>query len=270
MTRDSQTADTGLAVLGGIGIGAALMYLLDPDRGTARRAHIRDQLASTARSSGDALDVAARDLRNRTRGLVAETRARLTPEDVTDEVLVGRVRAELGRVVSHPGSVIVTASEGNVTLSGPILVSEVDRLLESTSRVRGVRDVISRLEVHESAEGVPGLQGGIEREGGRGPLRQENWSPTERLLVGAAGGILALWGARRHDALGTTLGLAGIAMLSRGATGTPLSDLAGGTVEVARERLRDASDVVSERGSPPATNFTSDAPGAGGVEAGAW
>ena len=43
------------ALLGGIGIGAALMYLLDPDRGRRRRALVRDKAVHFARVSGDRL-----------------------------------------------------------------------------------------------------------------------------------------------------------------------------------------------------------------------
>ncbi len=33
-----------LSLLGGIGLGAALMYMVDPDRGKRRRALVRDKL----------------------------------------------------------------------------------------------------------------------------------------------------------------------------------------------------------------------------------
>jgi hypothetical protein len=37
-----------------------------------------------------------------------------------DAVLAERVRTELGRLVSHPGAIIVTATQGRVTLSGAV------------------------------------------------------------------------------------------------------------------------------------------------------
>ena len=33
----------GVALIGGVGLGAALMYIFDPDRGGRRRALIRDK-----------------------------------------------------------------------------------------------------------------------------------------------------------------------------------------------------------------------------------
>ena len=227
MMRASNAGDTGLAVLGGIGIGAAAMYLLDPDRGARRRAELRDQLVSTANTLGDAFDTTTRDLGNRARGMAAETRARLTPEDVTDDVLVGRVRAALGRVVSHSGSIIATASGGEVTLSGPVLASEVDELLITVRKVRGVQDVVDRLEVHELADSVPGLQGGTHRTGVTSGLRKENWSPSARLLVGTLGSALAVSGLQRRGGIGTALGVLGLALLSRSATNTEVRKLVG-------------------------------------------
>ena len=42
MTKES-------ALIGGAGLGAGLMYLLDPDRGKRRRALVRDQAARSVR-----------------------------------------------------------------------------------------------------------------------------------------------------------------------------------------------------------------------------
>ncbi|HUF26854.1 MAG TPA: BON domain-containing protein [Gemmatimonadaceae bacterium] len=148
----------GLALLGGVGIGAALMYLLDPDRGARRRALARDKATHLLAETRESVTARSRDTANRLRGFAAEARARLTPEDVSDAVLVGRVRAELGRLVSSSRSIEVTATHGMVTLQGEILADEVDELLRAVRRVRGVHDLVSQLEVHQTAEGVPGLQ----------------------------------------------------------------------------------------------------------------
>ena len=161
-TNGSSRAGGVLAMLAAVGAGATLMYLLDPDRGARRRAMLRDRVGSSLRTAEERLVTTRRDLANRARGTLAETRARFTPEDVDDQVIVGRVRAELGHHVSHPGSIEVTSEETVVTLSGPVLADEVDRVLAVTRKVRGVRDVVSRLEVHEHAGSVPGLQGGSE------------------------------------------------------------------------------------------------------------
>ena len=67
----------GLLVLGGIGIGAGIMYLLDPDRGRTRRAHLKDQAVGRASDAGHAIGSKARDIRNRAQGVVAESKSLL-------------------------------------------------------------------------------------------------------------------------------------------------------------------------------------------------
>ena len=59
----------GLGALGA-GIGAGLMFLLDPQMGKRRRAVFRDKTVSFRRQASAAIDKTARDLRNRTYGTV--------------------------------------------------------------------------------------------------------------------------------------------------------------------------------------------------------
>src|SRR2546423_7524759 len=113
----------GLTLIGGIGLGAGLMYVLDPDRGRRRRALVRDKVARVINKTRDATGKTLRDTRHRARGLVAGARSLLKREQVSDEVLIERVRSKMGRVVSHPHSIGVTADRGRVTLRGPILES---------------------------------------------------------------------------------------------------------------------------------------------------
>ncbi|HYE71833.1 MAG TPA: hypothetical protein VEF04_00825 [Blastocatellia bacterium] len=61
-----------LPVLGGIGMGAGLMYILDPDRGRTRRALARDKMKSAVNRTGRAISSKTRDLTNRAQGVVAE------------------------------------------------------------------------------------------------------------------------------------------------------------------------------------------------------
>src|SRR5204862_5989594 len=136
-------------VLTAAGIGAGLMYLLDPDQGGRRRALVRDQLVSAANRTGDAADATSRDVRNRARGVVASLRSRLeSEEDVSDDVLRERVRARVGQVVSYAGSIEVSVADGRVTLQGPVLADDVARLLRRVRAVRGVTDVQCELDVH--------------------------------------------------------------------------------------------------------------------------
>jgi gas vesicle protein len=72
----------GIGMLfGGIGIGALLMYLFDPDRGRGRRAKLNDQLTSKVNHLKEAAGSKARDLRNRAQGVIHETGWRLPKGD---------------------------------------------------------------------------------------------------------------------------------------------------------------------------------------------
>jgi uncharacterized membrane protein len=61
-------------LVAGIGVGWGLSRLFDPDRGRRRRALLRDKAISVAHTIGDAVDTTSRDVRNRTRGAIAELR----------------------------------------------------------------------------------------------------------------------------------------------------------------------------------------------------
>ena len=54
-----------LTMLSGVGLGAALMYAFDPDRGKRRRARLRDKLVSTTDKAANAVGATARDFKNR-------------------------------------------------------------------------------------------------------------------------------------------------------------------------------------------------------------
>ena len=143
----------------GVGVGAAIAYMLDPNRGRRRRALVADQVRRASGKTRDAIDATMRDMTNRAVGIAAATRARLAHDDVDDATLIERVRATLGRVCSHPRAIDVEVDDGNVTLRGPLLKSELDTVLGGVAAVRGVRSVNNELEQHVSAEGVPSLQG---------------------------------------------------------------------------------------------------------------
>jgi osmotically-inducible protein OsmY len=153
----------GLLFGAGLGIGTGLMFLLDPVQGKRRRALLRDKCVWAARKSSETFEGTARDLRNRTQGMIAEVQSRFSSEPVDDAVLVDRVRAKLGHVVSHPRAIDVRTENGSVTLSGPILTAEVPKVLAGISRVAGVTEVVNNLEAHDEPGNHPALQGGWER-----------------------------------------------------------------------------------------------------------
>jgi uncharacterized membrane protein len=215
-------------LLFGSALGALAMYFLDPQQGRRRRARTRDKAVHAGRVLNDAGRVTARDTVHRARGVWASTRKLFSNEAVGDEVLVGRVRAELGRFVSHSHAVEVTAEGGYVTLSGPILSDEVRPLLRHVRRVPGVRAVSDRLTVYEDGAHVSSLQGGEPAPGSRFELMQENWSPAARLAVGSFGAGLVASALRvRGTGLCALLGVTGSALVARAATNKNLRTLVG-------------------------------------------
>lgn len=148
--------------LTGFALGAAFMYVFDPAGGRRRRARVKDQFTRLAHTTGEGLDATARDLSNRAAGAAAEARRRFRSDRPDDDVLVERVRAALGRVVSHPRAIDVEACNGTVCLCGPILTHEMSALLRAVELVPGVRHVDNQLEPHDQPGNIPALQGGID------------------------------------------------------------------------------------------------------------
>jgi uncharacterized membrane protein len=145
-------------------------------------------------------------------------------------VIADRVRAALGRLVSHPGAIEVEVENGRAILRGPVLADEADKLIEGVGKVRGVTDVESFLKQHQSPGDVPGLQGIPRPPADKFELRQTNWTPALRLAATVGGGTLAALAIGRGDSgnlMTKTLGLAGIALFVRGATNKPFDQLFG-------------------------------------------
>ncbi len=205
-------ATIGLASLG---VGAGIMYLADPQDGKRRRARLRDAIAHTWHSLEAASGTAARDTENRFAGVAARTlRSLLEAPPPTDEVLTARVRARIGRLVSHPGAIDVEATAGAITLSGPVFEVEVGQLVEGVREVAGVTRVENHLEPHAQAGDVSALQG-------PGPLKVDaaaswrRWTPTTRMVAGAGGVALMALASRYRTVRGAAVGVAGFELLEQ-------------------------------------------------------
>lgn len=176
------------ALLAGAGLGAALAFVLDPDRGRRRRALLSGKLSRARRVSREGLGATARDASHRVRGLAAETRVWLWYEDADNETLAARIRSKLGRVCSHTHALTVTVGDDEITVRGPVLAHEVPGVMATVEAVAGSRRVNNQLEPYESSEGVPALQGA-----GRLPpvmsVSPARWSPSMRALI-ASGVVL--------------------------------------------------------------------------------
>lgn len=214
--------------LKGMIAGGTLIYLLDPDRGSRRRHLIRDQVVHLNKKLEHGLGAAGRDVRNRSVGVAASARGMLRRDHAPDEVIEERVRSRVGRAVSAPSAIDVTVHEGRATLSGPVLLAEHAGLVSTVRRVRGVQEIEDRLDVHESAAGVPGLQHtNNPRRLPRSELMQDNWTPALRLLGGLAGASALVAGRRRGGVSGAASTALGTALLTRAATNLPTRQLLG-------------------------------------------
>jgi hypothetical protein len=244
MVTDQRCGRMGMAnvlsLIGGVTAGLGLMYFLDPDQGRRRRALVKDQMVHAAYKTGDAMDATSRDIANRARGAVAEIRGRFKNEAVSDDILGDRVRARVGAVVGHASSIDVDVQDGRVTLGGPVLAHDVDRLLRRVAAVRGVQDVDNRLQVHAEPGNIPGLQGAARapRGGEVFDLMQRDWSPSTRFFTGLTGVGLAAWGLKRLDTAGIAMATVGVGLVSRAIANVPISRLSG--VDAGRRALRTA------------------------------
>ena len=64
-----------MALLGALGAGALLMYLLDPDRGIQRRALMLGKVVKLNRQTKEAMIEKARDLSNRAKDMLHEAQS---------------------------------------------------------------------------------------------------------------------------------------------------------------------------------------------------
>jgi osmotically-inducible protein OsmY len=126
------------AMLGGLGLGAGLMYILDPE---AMRRRGRKKTVD-----GGGL-----------RGVLAEAQDAIQgTEEEADEALAERVRGRIERSFPDAGGVRVSALNGVVTLSGTVPAAHFDRLVSAVLKVRGVHDVTDELDVRPSEGTVRG------------------------------------------------------------------------------------------------------------------
>jgi uncharacterized membrane protein len=203
----------------GLLVGAGLMYFLDPFRGRKRRARIAEAATHAQRVERELVGKAVRDAQHRVRGLSERVRHPMASE-VSDGVLVGRARAALGRVVSHPSAIEIEVHDGRAIVRGAILQREADDAVRSIGKIPGIREVTDRLERHALAD-VPSLQG----ESNRVRRGRRVWPPAAQ--VGALGGGLALvgYGLAHRGLAGAALACAGGALVVRGGTNRRLREL---------------------------------------------
>lgn len=150
-----------LSVAAGLAAGALAMYYLDSRTGARRRALVRDKVLAAGRDTAEFAQLKGKHVADRVKGAISGRvlggGARSRPE--SDSQLHDRIRARLGHVVSHPKAVKVQVEQGAVILTGQVLGDELDGLLAEIGRMPGVNSVRHQLDVHESPQDMPVLQG---------------------------------------------------------------------------------------------------------------
>lgn len=200
----------------GAGVGAGLMYLLDPEGGRGRRATARDKSLSALKQGSKAAAKTSRHLGNKTKGLVAEAGSKLRKSDLADDgqKLLKKVEKAVRASVSHPSAIDPILENGRVYLHGLVLASEVALLLAAIHKVEGVTGVENRLEIHESPKDLAAFRKGAKRWAG----------PASRVLTGTTGSALALAGLKRKN---VALGALGLGLLAHGVANPDVKQLAG-------------------------------------------
>ncbi len=223
-TQSTTTTDTGLELakwLGGAAAGALLMYMLDPDRGSTRRA----QSAAAVRNAGTRTTSA---LGNVWRG--AGDRMGAAADDAID---MAKPDGSIGSTISNALSKAKDAAMDAMSRASSS-ASDLASDAKDSSTYSNARDTVSKA-VGRAADSAADFYDDTRKSAGRLGQRvvqevrgdsEGAWAPTMRNTALAGGAVLALMGLMRRSPLGAVLGLAGAALLARGAANQPLRTLA--------------------------------------------
>lgn len=231
-----QTTDINLDIakwLGGAAAGALLMYMLDPDRGGARRAQsaaaVRGAGTRTSHALGQAwhgagerLGAAGQRLRGGVRQAAADAQEAARPDGAGERLVHDAqqgARQAGGAARELPGR------------AGDTAAASYDGARSGARRLGAqLRDAL-----HNSLHGA--LDSGADGA----------WSPAMRNSAVAGGALLATVGVLRRSPLALVLGLAGAALLARGAANRPLGGALSGMVRgQLGQRLRLSMDQTAD------------------------
>ena len=211
---DDSGAGIAVALLGGIALGALAMYLTDPVQGRQRRARARATMHGMTERTSDVMNSAWRDASSKFSGLqqnAGRLIGRRDSKPIDDHVLEARVRSRLSRIASNAHAIDVTADQGRVTLSGPVVSNERDAILELVQAIPGVESVRAWLDDGD----------------GRG-----GWQPDALPMVALAGGVLlGYYGLTRRNRSGNDAIRAGLNWLSGNLRSVDWMGLFGGIAE---------------------------------------
>ncbi len=251
MNQDSATKQSPRItwMLGGLAFGVVAMYLSDPERGRRRRGLAIDKMRSAVIRTGDTLDMVSRDLGDRVQGLRVRTSNMLSRRNIApvdDRILMARVRQKIGRAVSNPHAIEITARQGCIILSGPVLAHERQQLLDTVRRVHGVSKLEDRLQIHEQADGIASLQGSAKLGGS---AAQGSRTPALRIVALIGATTLGMLGGMRRRPANLILAATGLALMMRSISNMPFkrsADIA------ASRRVMDLHKTIHIEATPEA------------------
>jgi uncharacterized membrane protein len=200
-------------LLGGLAAGAAALYFLDPDQGQKRRTAFATKAKRMGKSVAEEASKSGRDAWHQVAGNARKIWNRVSWEQPDDDILVERIRARLGRIVSHPPDVHVASDHGTITLWGRAPNREIYAMVRTLGSMHGVREIRNHLEIHERPEAA--ADGNLFQRARHTTLH--NWSPAKRAAVGTAGAAAAIYGWRRKDNLGVALSVLGSGLIAASA-----------------------------------------------------
>jgi uncharacterized membrane protein len=194
--------------LGGAAAGAVLMYMLDPDRGGARRAQTTGALRDAGRQGSSVLGNAWDSISSRVAG------AADSASDSASRIAHGALPNGAG------GSMSDTASRLGQRTSEAL----DDTMSRASSVARGASSRVSQMM-----------------------SQRGDWMPGMRNSAMLGGGLLGLYGLMRRSPIGMLAGVAGLAVLARGVSqNRGLSSMLGGrglgrTIDIEKSIQIDAS-----------------------------
>lgn len=133
-----------LFIAGLVSLAGLITYLLDPDRGRARRARLADQMSAKGRDMAEAVSAKAKYQKGVFEGVAHEVAA-IFEEDAVfdDETLMQKIRSEaVGPSGIDAADVVIDITDGTVHITGSVSDEKAHRRLVSLiGKVDGVRDV---------------------------------------------------------------------------------------------------------------------------------
>ena len=207
-TDSSIEAGDLVKLLGGAAAGALLMYMLDPDRGSARRATSTTALRSAGSRTGSALGNAWHGIGERIGTMARE--AGHTASDLIDDAATGA-----GRLMDETGSRasrMLESSKPNGSAQRAL-----ENTYDSASRMAG--EAGARADAAASRFSRMASQAAGKAMGALHMESRDDLSALLRNPAVVGGGLLGLFGLMRRSPMAAALGLAGLALATRSSGG---------------------------------------------------